>query len=69
MTKQFYFFWGDAYPEPDPYASRCRTIQFVSEDNGFTQADFDAVAALEVGRAYTADNGMAGEHVTIVRAR
>jgi hypothetical protein len=62
--------WGEAYPQPDHHWDHGqRDYFFFRESTGYSPEDIAAIRALEIGRAYTVDSGMAGEHMTAVRFR
>jgi hypothetical protein len=59
--------WGDAYPANAMFDYGIREIHDFGDDNGYDAEDRAAISALEIGRTYTVDSGMAGEHVSIAR--
>ena len=66
--REYRCFWGDQYPPCKYESERVKDVFFFTQNTGFDEEDIAAIRGLELGRSYTVDKGMCGEHCTIVRA-
>lgn len=62
--KRFYCYWGAGYKEKAPETN---DIYFFSEENGYWQADIEAIHALKVGEKLDLTEMGAEHHV--IRAK